>query len=541
MSPVWRWSCRLVIVVAALLATASPAAAHSSLVSSDPAADSVLADSPGEIRLTFTETVDVGDGAIRLLAADGTTVLLGPVAQDAGPDSITAQIAEPLTRGSYVVAWTAVSGDSHPIRGAFVFSVGVVSADAAQLIEEIAGTGGDGSDGGRWLAVGRFASYTGIAALVGTIAIAAALAPATLRGRRLGYVLFAAGHLAIAGTMLMIAAQANVIGTSLADWPAVAATRSGRWWLARLMTVSAAVMLLPWRTMFERRTARLAGAVAALFLFAVVAAGGHAVSGRAATIGFAATVMHLAAMALWVGGLCLVALVVGRGQITLTARRLSPIALGTVVALALSGTVNGWRQLDRPSAILDSAYGRWLVVKLALVAAVVAAAAASRRFARPEPADTEATPRAERLRRSVAVELLGIVSIMIATAGLTGATPPAAAADAVAGDVIVSATRNDYVAQIIVTPAVTGGTTMHVIITPPAGRPAPADEISVSIAMPERQLGPLDVATFPAGPNHVTTNDANFPLPGRWTITATARYGAFDQIVFTADADITQR
>lgn len=539
MRAIWRWSCRSAIVVVALLATASPAAAHSSLVSSDPVADSVLDDSPGEIRLTFSEAVDVGDGAIRLLAADGDAVLVGPVNQDAGPDSITARIAEPLAPGSYVVAWTAVSGDSHPIRGAFVFSVGEVSADAEQLIDELGGTVATGPDGNGWLGVGRFASYAGIAALVGTMAMAAVLAPTTLRERRLGYVLFAAGHLALAGSIVMTSAQANVIGTSLADWPQVAATRSGRWWLARLMIVAAAVMLIPWRAMFERRGPRLVGAIAAVGLFAVVAAGGHAVTGRAATVGFAATVVHLAAMALWVGGLCLVALVVGRDQLAQCAARVSPVALGAVVALALSGVVNGWRQLDRPAAILESSYGRWLVVKLVLIAVVVAVAVVSRRLARQVPADTEAMPRARRLRRAVGVEVAGVAMVVAATAGLTGATPPTAGAVFV-GDVSVSATRNGYVAQIVVTPAVTGGTTMHVIITPPADRPAPADEIDVTIAMPERQLGPLEVATFPAGPNHVTTNDANFPLAGRWAITVTARYGPFDQLVFTADADIAQ-
>jgi len=80
---------------------------------------------------------------------------------------------------------------------------------------------------------------------------------------------------------------------------------------------------------------------------------------------------------------------------------------------------------------------------------------------------------------------------------------------------------------------------MHVTITSPAGSLDPADEITVTAELPAQQVGPLDILTFPAGPNHVTTNEANFPIPGQWTITVTARYGEFDQVVFTADVAIT--
>lgn len=69
----------------------------------------------------------------------------------------------------------------------------------------------------------------------------------------------------------------------------------------------------------------------------------------------------------------------------------------------------------------------------------------------------------------------------------------------------------------------------------------PADEITVTAELPAQQVGPLDILTFPAVPNHVTTNEANFPIPGQWTITVTARYGEFDQVVFTVDIAITNQ
>lgn len=553
MSRTSRWAAGGAIAAIAIVGWTSPVSAHAELLSSEPAADSILPSSPGEIVLTFTEAVDPTDDAVRLVDADGEPIEIGPVTQDLGSDSITATIPDELGNGSYVVAWSVVSADSHPIRGAFVFSVGAPSEGAGDLIGELIADAGNESSTEGWLAVGRFASYTGIAVLVGTLAAAVAFAPATLRGRRLGYVAFAGGYLALFGSAMMICAQASAIGSSFTDWSAVGDTRSGGWWLARLVIIAAATTLVPWRHLLARRSVQIVAAVCSVGFFAVVAAGGHAVSGRAIGLGFAATVVHLAAMTLWVGGLCLIVSVVGRSAVMTTARRFSPVALGAVVVLAVTGVINGWRQIGSLDGITDSSYGRWLIIKLVVVAVVVGAAVVSRRLARRDTAvmtaselvsvsaaaATDARFHERMLRRSVVVEAVGMIVVLAATAGLTGATPPRQAAAASAVDVSVTAVEDDHYAQIDLLPAVTGGTTMHVTIFSGDGTSEQADEITVTAELPSQQLGPLDIVTFPAGPNHVTTNEANFPIAGQWTITVTARYGEFDQVVFTTDVAIT--
>lgn len=553
-SHIWRWCTAGLITVLVLLGSGRTASAHADLLTSSPAADSVLATSPTEIALTFTEPVDPTQDAIRVVAADGTPVELGPITQDRGSDSVTALIPDELTDGSYVVAWSAVSADSHPISGAFVFSVGAPSAGADELLGDVLDdtSAEPGSD--LWLTIGRFASYLGIAALVGTLAAAVIVAPSTLASRRLASVLFAAGYLAMAGTTAMISAQANLIGTSYADWFAVTDTRSGKWWLARLVIVATLTGLIPWRRLLDRRPVQVAATLSALGLFAVVAAGGHSVSGRWVGVAFAATVIHLAAMAPWVGGLVLLVLVIDKRSVFTAATRFSPLALAAVVALAATGVINGWRQIGSIDSLSDSSYGRWLIVKLAVVVIVVTVAAVSRWIIREvvspalaatpasvgaAAADTSSPSNEPALRRTLIVEVVGMVVILATTAGLTGATPPRQADAATAVDASVSVVRDDQVAQIDLLPAVTGGTTMHVTITSPAGSLNPADEITVTAELPAQQVGPLDILTFPAGPNHVTTNEANFPIPGQWTITVTARYGEFDQVVFTTDIAIT--
>jgi copper transport protein len=545
-----RWLVAIAVVVVTVLGATRTVSAHASLISTNPAADSVLDAAPTVIVLTFTEPVDPTDDAIRVVDAQGEVVAVGPVGQDLGNDSITAAIDQELADGSYVVAWSVVSSDSHPIRGAFVFSVGQATDIDDDLITDA--DQGEEVSSPVWLTVGRFASYAGIAVLIGTLAAAVAFAPSTLRTRRLAATLFAGGYLAMAGTVAMIAAQANVIGSSPLDWTAVLNTRSGGWWLIRLIIVAVITGLVPWRALLAHRSARAVAVVSAIGLFAVVAAGGHAVSGRWIGLGFAITVIHLAAMATWIGGLCLLATVVERDALLTTAARFSPVALGSVAVLAATGTISGWRQLGRVDAIIDTSYGRWLLIKLALVAIVLAIAATARRILKQTPSTAIDDPdpgggeiehvgdadRFSSLRRNLFIEASAMVLVVAATAGLTGATPPRAV-ESTAVDASVTVAQDDYIAQIDLLPATTGGTVMHVTITPPGGSLTTADEITVTAALPAAQVGPIEILTFPAGPNHVTTNEANFPLPGQWTITVTARYGEFDQVVFTTDVAVS--
>ncbi len=269
-------------------------------------------------------------------------------------------------------------------------------------------------------------------------------------------------------------------------------------------------------------------------------------------IAFAATVIHLGAMAIWLGGLVLIALVVGRPSMLATAQRFSPLALGAVAVLAVTGAVNGWRQIGSLDGLTESGYARWLIVKLVIVGVVVAVAAMSRRIVRsgPELQGESAEPNsggsaaaslpagdAVSLRRTLMFEVVGMLVILGATAGLAGATPPRPAAASTAADFTVSVVREDQVAQIDLLPATTGGTVLRVNISSAAG--SAVEEITVTAKLPAQRIGPIDIVTFPAGPNQVTTNEAFFPIPGLWTITVTARYGEFDQLDFSADVEIT--
>lgn len=546
------------IVALATTIPASPAQAHAELIDSTPAPDSVLEQSPDAIVLTFSETVDIVDDSIRLVDPAGEAVDVGPVRRAGGAHTVAVDIDAELV-GSYVVGWHVVSADAHPISGAFTFAVGQVTSTDPALFEDVLAESGDTGGSNGWLGIGRWLSYAGTAILVGGFAILAVCAPTLLATQPARLLLGLGADAAAVGTLVMLGAQSALLGDGPLDpdgWVAVMESRAGRWWFVRLLLlVMAPLVLVAARRVLDRRPFVIGAGVYGLVLLCVVAAGGHAVTGRDVAVGFLATLIHLTAMSIWVGGIVAIVVVVGRRDLWSAAARFSPIALGAVVALAITGSINAWRQLDGVASITDSSYGRWLLVKLLLVAVVVAAAAVSRWQLRQRtvagPVLAASTvgaagaagagrpseaPRG--LRRSVTVELVGMAVVLVATVGLVNSPPPRAAAEQAAEPLTVTATQGDWEAQIDLIPAQTGGTTMHVFLFPIDGSQDVADEITVTATLPAEDLGPIEIPTIAIPPNHVTTDNADFPLPGTWEITITARFGDFDQVVLTTTADI---
>ena len=554
------------VVIGAVGVPAGTVLAHAELISSSPANQAILGSSPDEILLRFSEDVDPIGQAILLVDGEGDPVPLGPISQADGADTISAEVPGTIADGTYVVGWQAVSADSHKIRGAFTFSVGEETPTAPGVLEDIFDASASSPSESLLLGVGRFMSFAGIGVLLGALFLAAVLVPELIGERRLGMVLVVAALVAVVGTVFMFAGQAHLISGSYLSVADVVQIQSGRWWLARLAAIGLFALFIPARTFLGSAAGRIEVALASVVVLGVVAAGGHAVAGDSVLAGFGATVVHLAAMSIWLGGLVLLVAGVPRNWFWWTASQFSPWALGSVVALALTGSLNAWRQLGSFANLTDSAYGRWLVVKLLLVVVVVVIASFSRRLAcsdddeyehdendqeAPVVADLGAAAATEvddrvasdpvgqdappALRRTVLLEIAGMALILMATAGLVNSPPPPSAATTESASVIVG----ERIVQVELEPAVTGGAELHVYLTSPGGGLDRADEITVSASLPAADLGPLELEVIPAGPNHVVGVDIDLPVAGLWTFDVTARFGEFDQVVFTVQIPVS--
>lgn len=124
---------RLLLVTAALLgalfAAASPASAHAALLGSTPNAGAVVAQPPPNVALTFSEQVAMDNKSVRVLDPKGNRADKGVLRNFSKGSTVSygVDLRPGLANGTYTVAWQAVSADSHPVSGAFTFSIGAPS------------------------------------------------------------------------------------------------------------------------------------------------------------------------------------------------------------------------------------------------------------------------------------------------------------------------------------------------------------------------------------------------------------------------------
>ncbi|MEV0807640.1 copper resistance CopC family protein [Micromonospora sp. NPDC050200] len=115
--------------LAVLLAPATPAAAHNSLQTANPAQDARLAAPPTQITLKFLQKLDPAFTTIVLSDANQRKV---PTSEPAVTGTTgTVMISQPLANGTYTVAYRVVSTDGHPVQGSYSFTVADPAASAA--------------------------------------------------------------------------------------------------------------------------------------------------------------------------------------------------------------------------------------------------------------------------------------------------------------------------------------------------------------------------------------------------------------------------
>ncbi|WP_460773375.1 copper resistance CopC family protein [Microbacterium sp. GXF7504] len=112
----------LLLAAVAVLVPLQPAAAHDTLLGSDPAAGSVLESLPAQVRLDFSAALlsDGGSTVVEVTDAAGASLTDGdPVVEQ---NTVT-QALEGDAAGAVTVRWRVVSSDGHPISDEFTFSV----------------------------------------------------------------------------------------------------------------------------------------------------------------------------------------------------------------------------------------------------------------------------------------------------------------------------------------------------------------------------------------------------------------------------------
>ncbi|MGH9035038.1 MAG: copper resistance protein CopC [Acidimicrobiia bacterium] len=444
----------------ALVAGAGPAFAHADLVSTEPRYGAVLAPGAERAVLRFNYPVEVA-GAILKLEHSGRAL---KVARPIHPSRDHREVSVPLEQlgtGSYVLSWFLFGNDGDVMGGELSFQVppgpGVVPAPGSVSSGVLAA----GSRPVRLRSTtplataqdsARLVSFMALAVLVGGMTFVAGLwrAGARLRSTRLLLWGSLAGALAanIASLGLKGAAvqgRSALAALSPSALTALDGTHIGRVLVLRLGFLLLAVPPVAYLTLAPERAVRshrfvLGAAVAGLGALATHGMLSHAFT--QGPIASAVGVVHVGAVAVWLGGLTVLAVVVlprrRAEELSLLVPRWSRLAFASMATAVTAGPVLLILISPRWTALPTSTYGRFLLLKMVGVAALLVVASRAREFARrrlPALVTTEVDLVSVERRAEapvpvavpvgvVALELTIAASILAATAILVGRPPP---------------------------------------------------------------------------------------------------------------------
>jgi copper transport protein len=429
----------LLLASAAVGATLGWAAVHTRLEASVPAAGDVLTRAPQHFELKFSGPVNAALSSLLLVTPYGDSVSVS--LRTAADERVLIGASPELTDGNYFVLWRTVSADGHPVSGEFEFGFAGASdettdteggAGAADVEEppdygvaEPEGTGAARGEATTPPAAVVLLAGLGLLCLLGFAGLLWYSGSLPLMAEpRIGRTASALGW----GALFLLGAELArwtwavvPAGTGLAGLASALGTGTGLVGLSRIGLLGLALVFL-----------RQSGRVAAVLALASVLLG--AAAGHAATISPGITIpanaVHLGAVSIWFGGLLLLVVAPeaptdgsGSWQFVAVARAVSAAALLSVVLIAASGIIQSAWLVGDLEAFTGTTYGRGVLAKW-MGLAVLMGFGALHRF-RVMPA-LERDGNGRGLRRTVRLETIVMLAVVMVAAWLARVSPPAA-------------------------------------------------------------------------------------------------------------------
>ena len=588
---------RLVLVglaaVAGLAVAVPSAQAHAQLEGTSPTAGAVLKTQPAAVVFRFGESVEGNFGAVRVFDARGRRVDDNKVVHPGGRGSEVAVGLQPhLKDGTYTATYRVISADSHPVSGGLVFSIGNAGTGSAQTVADLLAGSNVGAVTETAFGIARGLDYLAIALGVGGLAfLLAAWRPAladtagagagwpeasavfAARARRLLWLAVGVG--VFSGVVGIVLQGATASGTTF--WSAVDATvvrevlgtRFGTIWGLRVIAwlVLGGVLLAgaSTRAVAVLRPAAVGAAgvapapaptrgvlallaLPAAFLLVSPALAGHATALHPTAVLLPLDVIHVTAMSVWVGGLAMLLFVLpgATRQLEPSERsrllagvlvRFSPMALACVAALLATGVTQALIDMGGLSPLLDTAFGRAVLIKFVLLLALVGLGAVNRQRVVPAlrrlAAGGQPPGGAGRvLRRTLRAEVALVVVVLGVTSALVSYAPPKSAAS---GPFSTTKRMGPIELQTTVDPARVGANQLHVyLFDARSGAPyTKTKELTVHASLPSKGIGPLHAMMSKAGPGHYVANTLQLVPGGDWKLEVTDRVSDFDEYTTT--------
>ena len=403
------------------------------------------------VTIVFTgEANPVGDQFVALTPDGVVQVAASFVTVDDKIFSIT--FDPPLAGGRVGIRWNVQAADAHPIEGAFSFTVAApapvapttsvapapvaVEASevppAAQTLEEFLTV--DNSKPGQTTAtVGRLVGFVGVTLGLGAFAFVAT----ALRGRR-GEVRRAVSAVRVLGAVIVVGAAIEYVGVSRVGTESLASGWSTAPGFATVLRILGGIGLVVGiggtitRGAVQRWTSNARSWPALASVVLIIASfwfDGHTVSKGFRPLHALVNSVHVAAGAVWVGGVVAIAVVVwSRYQSHEPMRvvelvvRFSKIATIALASVVVAGGVMAFLVLDSFGELTGTPWGKILLLKTAAVGLAMTGGAYNHFRLLPSlEADPESPELLTDLRNTVTAEAIMLVFVVAVTAWLVAA------------------------------------------------------------------------------------------------------------------------
>lgn len=529
----------LVLALLTVLLALQPqrAIAHASLVASTPDDGALIRTVPDTVELVFNEPVE----ALSLMLVDplGNAVRLD--GGSGASEKIRARVPAGLGRGTHLISWRVVSADGHPVGGSLVFSVGQAGGSAESAAAAAASAPVTATN--PWpLIVARWAMLAGLAVGVGGAAFLALLRRGTRGGFTSVAPIVAALAVGGAGAVALIGLE----GLEAHGLPLTSLGQSLTWrtgWRAGQGTTAALALLamafaagsLVLATMRAGKVWAVSAVLAAAVALAV---SGHASTAPPRWLMPGVVAIHVAAVLMWAGALVpLAAAAIGGREVTGLAA-FSRFALALFATIVVSGSILTLAQAVSPAALTASAYGEVLLVKLALVAAVIAIAALNRFGLTPAALAGDSAFRTA-LGRTIAIEAVIAIGILALVATWRTTPPPRALAAMREAKFQIHMHGTEAMASVVIQPAHSGP--VKVSIEPKTLDLAPlrVQEVAISLTGEAEGSEPLRRPARPGGTDRWEVDGLTIPAPGKWRLRIDLLINDFEKT--TLDAVIVVR
>lgn len=590
----------LALAALGLLLSAPAAWAHAQLLGTSPTSGSTVQTQPREVIFEFNQDVGGTLGAVRVYDAQGREVDNLDVSHPDGNEHWMGVGLKPhLPDGTYTGTYRVISADTHIVYGGLVFNIGHAGAAPKFTVAGLIGKNKSGTVTEVAFGVIRGLDYLTLALTVGGLVFLFFVwTPALMKlagseqrwqtasrafARRLESLLAVAivlgALVSVLGVLLQGASAAGVSLWASLKGSVVSDTLHSRfgtvWGVRAIDWIVLGGLLLAARAIHRdaipvlRTASKDAGrsalsaepprlllallGIGGAYLVCTPALAGHASIESPTGVFLPTDVLHVGAASVWVGGIaCLLLAVPGatrqldgpeRSRLLLAAlARFSPIALGSVVVIAITGVIQAYIDVRSVHGLLHSTYGALIIVKTLLLAALIGVGWVNRERVIPALERVVGDGRSPGgigalARRTLRGELAAMLCVFGVTAALISYAPPI---DAATGPFSTNTTIGSAELEMTLEPARVGLNTVHLyLIDPKTGAQFTATkELTASAKLPAKGIGPLALKANLAGPGHYVLNAAVLSPGGTWEIEITDRISEFEQFSRTVKVPI---